>query len=86
MSALNSVFSPDNIGFMVQGLLMTIGLSVGVVFLSLFFGAVLGILRNYVKILGPIAGIYIEIFRNTPLLLWMAIRNKRQQNLSWNGR
>ncbi len=71
MSAFTSVFSADNVGFLLQGLLTTIGLSVGVVFLSLIFGSILGILRNYVKFIGKIAGIYIEIFRNTPLLLWM---------------
>lgn len=65
------VFSNDNLWFMGKGLLMTIFLSVAVVFLSLILGAILGILRNYVKGIGRISGMYIEIFRNTPLLLWM---------------
>ena len=71
MSAFTSVFTPDNLGFLGKGILTTIFLSVAVVLLSLVFGSVLGILRNYVKFFGRIAGIYIEVFRNTPLLLWM---------------
>jgi putative glutamine transport system permease protein len=36
------------------------------------FGTVLGLLRNYEKkVFGKLAGAYIELFRNTPLLLWM---------------
>ncbi|MBM6839025.1 amino acid ABC transporter permease, partial [Clostridium saudiense] len=39
-------------------------------------GTVLGVLKNYDKgLIGKLASIYIEVFRNTPLLLWiLAIR------------
>jgi putative glutamine transport system permease protein len=42
--------------------------------ISTVFGTVLALLRNYEKrFLGKIASVYIEIFRNTPLLLWIMI-------------
>jgi len=40
--------------------------------LSIFFGTILAILRNFSNgILGRVATVYIEVFRNTPLLLWI---------------
>ncbi|MPM66085.1 hypothetical protein SDC9_112992 [bioreactor metagenome] len=66
------VFSPDNLRFIWSGMWLTLCLSVGVVLLSIPLGAILGLLRNYEKfVLGRIAAVYIEVFRNTPLLLWM---------------
>lgn len=61
-----------------KGVLFTIIISVIAVLISIFFGSVLAVLRNYCtkgpsKILGVISTLYIEIFRNTPLLLWIFI-------------
>ncbi len=40
----------------------------------MFFGLILALLRNYDKfILGRLAGAYVEIFRNTPNLMWVLI-------------
>ena len=41
---------------------------------SIFFGLILALLRSYDKfVLGKLAGVYIEIFRNTPNLMWVLI-------------
>lgn len=61
-----------------RGILFTIIISVISVLLSILFGSILAIVRNYctkglAKILGGISTLYIEIFRNTPLLLWIFI-------------
>lgn len=61
-----------------KGVVFTIIISVIAVLISIIFGSVLAVLRNYCtkgasKILGVISTLYIEIFRNTPLLLWIFI-------------
>ncbi|MDR3211377.1 MAG: amino acid ABC transporter permease [Planctomycetota bacterium] len=69
---MRDVFTPPNIRFLLVGLLYTITISVVTVGMSTVFGTILALLRNYEKrILGRIAGVYIEVFRNTPLLLWI---------------
>lgn len=61
---------------LLHGLWLTIVMAFFASVGSIIFGSILAVFRNYFtkgvgKILGSIAGIYIEIFRNTPLLLWM---------------
>jgi len=61
-----------------KGVLFTIIISVIAVLVSIAFGAILAVLRNYCtkgvnRIFGRLATIYIEVFRNTPLLLWIFI-------------
>jgi putative glutamine transport system permease protein len=68
------IFTPVNLRFMLAGLRTTLLVSVSTVFVSVIFGAVLALCRNYEKrLLGRIASIYIEVFRSTPLLLWILI-------------
>lgn len=72
--SLQFLFTPANLAFLFKGLGQTLLITIGVVATSLLFGSLLGLLRNYkTPVLGRMAGIYIEIFRNTPLLLWMLI-------------
>ncbi|PAF49673.1 amino acid ABC transporter permease [Helicobacter sp. 13S00401-1] len=57
-------------------LLKGLGLSIIMAFCAavgaIIFGSVLAVMRNYgLKFVAGIATTYIEIFRNTPLLLWM---------------
>lgn len=66
------------LAYMGKGVLFTIIISVIAVLISIAFGSVLAILRNYcsrgpVRLLGMAATAYIEVFRNTPLLLWIFI-------------
>lgn len=73
-TSLQLVFSADNLGFLFQGLGLSLGITVGVVLASLLWGSVLGLMRHYEpRFLGKLAAVYIEIFRNTPLLLWMLV-------------
>ena len=61
-----------------RGVLFSLIISVIAVLLSIAFGTVLAILRNYctkgvLKEFHIISTFYIEVFRNTPLLLWIFI-------------
>jgi putative glutamine transport system permease protein len=68
------IFTPANLRFVLLGLRTTLLVSLSTVFSSVVFGTFLALCRNYEKrLLGRIASIYIEIFRSTPLLLWILI-------------
>ena len=70
--------NPDVMGYLLKGLLFTLGISIIAILFSLLIGAVLALVRNYctrgpARALRKIASIYIELFRNTPLMLWMFV-------------
>jgi putative glutamine transport system permease protein len=68
------LFTPANVRYILAGLRTTLLISLATVAISIAFGSVLALFRNYEKrVLGRIASIYIEIFRSTPLLLWILI-------------
>jgi putative glutamine transport system permease protein len=68
------IFTPVNLRFILGGLGTTLLVSLSTVLFSILLGTVLALCRNYEKrLLGRIASIYIEIFRSTPLLLWILI-------------
>jgi putative glutamine transport system permease protein len=70
--ALRDVFTAGNTKFFLTGILTTLELSIVVVLISILFGTILAVTRNYEKkIFGKVASVYVEIFRNTPLLLWI---------------
>lgn len=61
-----------------KGVLFTLIISVTAVLFGLVIGSLLALLRNYCnkggwRILKWLATAYIEVFRNTPLLLWLFI-------------
>ena len=69
---MSQVFNQTNMLFLLSGIKLTLIIALISIVLSMFFGTILAILRNFSNgILGKIATIYIEIFRNTPLLLWI---------------
>ncbi|MDR3356736.1 MAG: amino acid ABC transporter permease [Spirochaetaceae bacterium] len=71
---LLDIFSADNVRFLAAGLRNTLLISLVTVALSVVFGSVLAICRNYGnRAARAVAAAYIEIFRNTPLLLWILI-------------
>lgn len=64
--------------YIIKGVAFTMIISVIAVVLGIVIGSVLALFRNYCnkgpnKILKWFAIIYIEVFRNTPLLLWIFI-------------
>jgi putative glutamine transport system permease protein len=68
------LFTPANVRYILAGLRTTLLVSVVTVFVSVIFGSILALCRNYEKhFFGRIASVYIEIFRSTPLLLWILI-------------
>lgn len=74
LKALEVVLSPDNVRNLGRGLGITLFVAVFSVFLSFIFGTVLAICRAYGnKFVKGFAVAYIEIFRNTPNLLWVLV-------------
>jgi putative glutamine transport system permease protein len=68
------IFTADNTRYLFAGLLNTLLIAVMTVLISIVLGTVLALFRNYHRgVPGKIAAVYIEIFRNTPLLLWILI-------------
>lgn len=64
--------------YIVKGTLFTVIISTVSVILSIIIGAVLALVRNYCNaprylIFKWLASLYIEVFRNTPLLLWIFV-------------
>lgn len=69
---------PGILLFILRGVAFTVVLSAIAVLLGIVIGSVLAMLRNYcthgpAKIFGWLSTVYIEVFRNTPLLLWIFI-------------
>lgn len=65
-----NAYSWINIRFLLQGLEVTILISVIAVVLSFIFGSILGIIRySKIKYISKIVGIIIDVIRNLPLLL-----------------
>ena len=74
VQVFTDLFTPANVRYILAGLRTTLLISVATVGISIVFGSVLALCRNYEKrVLGKLASVYIEIFRSTPLLLWILI-------------
>ena len=82
MSNLEASFSilgqKGVMAYILKGTVFTLIIALIAVVLGIVIGSVLALCRNYctskkTKIFGMIATVYIEVFRNTPLLLWIFI-------------
>ncbi|TCL59767.1 amino acid ABC transporter membrane protein 2 (PAAT family) [Hydrogenispora ethanolica] len=73
---MQGLLTPQNLLFLAQGLWVTLEIAITTIFFSSIFGTVLGVARySKHKILGKAAGLYIEVIRNIPNLLFiLAIR------------
>lgn len=69
---IKELFQPEILGFLGQGLFVTLYISVLSIGLSMLFGTILGVARysNH-RLFSKLAIGYIEIVRNTPLLLFI---------------
>ena len=68
----------DVMSYLLRGLMFTLVISVIAIVFSLLLGVALALARNYctrgpARVLQKMASIYIELFRNTPLMLWMFV-------------
>jgi len=69
---MNQVFNAQNLDFLLHGLYLTLIISLATCVISVALGTFLAITRNYGdKISQKLSAFYIEVFRNSPLLLWM---------------
>lgn len=77
-NSLSMLKHPGILNYILSGVAFTLIISVVAVGIGLLLGSVLALVRNYCrskrsKIFKWLATAYIEIFRNTPLLLWIFI-------------
>ena len=68
----------DVMSYLLRGLMFTLVISVIAIVFSLLLGVALALARNSctrgpARVLHKMASIYIELFRNTPLMLWMFV-------------
>ena len=76
--SLKIISNPAVLLYILKGVAFTLVIAVLAVILGILIGSVLAMVRNYCntwksRIFKWIAVAYIEIFRNTPLLLWIFI-------------
>ena len=77
-ASLSMLTNGDLMGYFFKGVAFTILIAIAAVLIGFLFGSVLALVRNYCdkgpkRILGWLSVAYIEIFRNTPLMLWLFI-------------
>ena len=73
MEEIALIFTSYNISYIVAGLCMTLLIAVITLFGGTLFGTVLALINTYGGKFGKIAAVIVEIFRNTPLLLWVFV-------------
>lgn len=67
-----TIITYANFMYLMEGLALSVQFALVVIFGSLVLGTVIAIVRSYgPKQLNAIAVCYVELFRNTPLLLWI---------------
>ena len=69
--SLSMIKNPAILVFILKGVAFTLIISVAAVLISILWGSVLAMLRNYCN--SGMTRVHIEVFRNTPLLFWIFI-------------
>ena len=76
-ACLSILTKPGIMTYILKGTAFTLVISVLAVCISIVLGSVLALARNYctgkARVFKWLATAYIEIFRNTPLLLWIFV-------------
>ena len=77
-ASLSMLRNPALIQYLLRGVMFTLIISLIAVLAGIVIGSVLALVRNYATrgracIFRRLSIIYIEVFRNTPLLLWIFI-------------
>lgn len=77
-ASLSILQNPAILKYLLKGVLFTLIISIIAVGISIVIGSILALARNYCTkrkniIFKWLATIYIEVFRNTPLLLWIFV-------------
>ncbi|MDD2648868.1 MAG: amino acid ABC transporter permease [Eubacteriales bacterium] len=77
-SSLSMLTNPAITQYMLKGVAFTLIISIVAVAFGLLIGSVLALMRSYcvspkTRVFKWLATVYIEVFRNTPLLLWIFI-------------
>lgn len=76
-ASFSILIQPGIAGYIGKGVVFTLAIAVSAVLVSIVWGSVLALVRNYcggkTAVLKWLAVAYIEIFRNTPLLLWIFV-------------
>lgn len=73
MEEIALIFTNYNISYILAGLGMTFLIAVITLLGGTLLGTVLALFNTYGKWTGKIAAVIVEIFRNTPLLLWVFV-------------
>ena len=67
---LNGAYSWDNIGFLLEGLQVTVEVALFTIVISILVGFTLGIIRYFeIPVISSVVGWIVDIIRNLPLLL-----------------
>lgn len=67
---LSGAFSWDNIGFLLEGLRVTVEVAIFTIIISIVIGFLLGIIRYFeIPVISKVVGWIVDIIRNLPLLL-----------------
>ena len=73
MNEIALIFTNYNISYLIAGLGLTLVIAAVTLFGGTLLGTVLALFNTFGKYSGKIASVIVEIFRNTPLLLWVFV-------------
>lgn len=74
LKEMQLLYNSTTIRVLFRALFLSFELAAGILVTSLCAGIIMAILKTYVgKIFGGIVTIYVEIFRNTPILFWIFV-------------
>ena len=73
MEEIALIFTSYNISYLLAGLGLTVFIAVVTLLGGTILGTVLALLNSFGKYTQKIASVIVEVFRNTPVLLWVFV-------------